>query len=349
MFRFKWHIFSCFYRFVRAAAISLVFFYQKRKSKPHDLESIVEFGETYFCQAFRLDRFGFFKSKPVPELAVRFCGLTFPTPLTAAAYQGNTEMLAAFFRLGIGGGCFKTQMLSARPGNLRPRLLPCEEFRKKGLINALGLPGKGIDVFLNELDLACFLDRPIGFSIGAHSAQEYFVVAKKIIGFIEKKQLDQAYIELNISCPNTDDGQLFLEKPDEVFSLVQLIKHHKDIPLGIKLAPQLLDKQLLDYAKRCLMFNKIFLNCGNTQVKEDSRLSVGKGGLSGEPIFDRCLEMARILKPTGIPVMATGGISTIKHIRLLKQEGVTLFGMATALIEDPFCIPRLNQALLDIN
>ncbi len=43
--------------------------------------------------------------------------------------------------------------------------------------------------------------------------------------------------------------------------------------------------------------------------------------------------------------MATGGISTIDHVKAVKDEGAVLFGMATALVLDPFCIPNINSML----
>ena len=43
--------------------------------------------------------------------------------------------------------------------------------------------------------------------------------------------------------------------------------------------------------------------------------------------------------------MATGGISTVHHVRAAKEAGAVLFGLATALIMDPYCVPRINCGL----
>ena len=43
--------------------------------------------------------------------------------------------------------------------------------------------------------------------------------------------------------------------------------------------------------------------------------------------------------------MATGGISTIHHLNAVRDAGASLYGMATSLIMDPYCIPRINQKL----
>ena len=46
-----------------------------------------------------------------------------------------------------------------------------------------------------------------------------------------------------------------------------------------------------------------------------------------------------------IPIMATGGISTINHVELLKESGASLFGMASSLVLDPYCIPKIHSTL----
>jgi len=43
--------------------------------------------------------------------------------------------------------------------------------------------------------------------------------------------------------------------------------------------------------------------------------------------------------------MATGGISTVHHLNAARDAGATLFGMATSLIMDPYCIPKINYNL----
>ena len=43
--------------------------------------------------------------------------------------------------------------------------------------------------------------------------------------------------------------------------------------------------------------------------------------------------------------MATGGISNVNHLNALQNAGASLFGMATSLVLDPYCIPRINQTI----
>ena len=69
------------------------------------------------------------------------------------------------------------------------------------------------------------------------------------------------------------------------------------------------------------------------------------GGLSGAPIFKRTLEMVDLFSNFKNPIMATGGISSIHHVNAAKNVGASLFGMATGLVLNPYCIPKINSSL----
>ena len=97
---------------------------------------------------------------------------------------------------------------------------------------------------------------------------------------------------------------------------------------------------------------KMIVNAGNTQfktieylgLKKDS-LPRGGGGLSGLAIFPRTLQMINLFSDMNLIIMATGGISTVHHLNAARDAGATLFGMATSLIMDPYCIPKINYNL----
>ena len=95
-----------------------------------------------------------------------------------------------------------------------------------------------------------------------------------------------------------------------------------------------------------------FVNAGNTQFRtveslglKSGQLPRNGGGLSGVAIFPRTLEMIHVFSDINIKIMATGGVSTVHHVRAVRDAGASLFGMATALIMDPYCIPKINNDL----
>jgi len=69
------------------------------------------------------------------------------------------------------------------------------------------------------------------------------------------------------------------------------------------------------------------------------------GGLSGLPVLKRTISMVKLFSNFKNPIMATGGISNISHVNAAKSAGASLYGMATSLVLDPYCIPRINSQL----
>jgi len=55
--------------------------------------------------------------------------------------------------------------------------------------------------------------------------------------------------------------------------------------------------------------------------------------------------MVKLFSDFDFPIMATGGISKIHHIEAAKENGASLFGLATALVLDPYCVPKINKRL----
>ena len=120
----------------------------------------------------------------------------------------------------------------------------------------------------------------------------------------------------------------------------------------MKISPDWSDDHLRKIGDIIRVKDKMLVNAGNTQFRTINDLGLKKGqlprnggGLSGVAIFPRTLKMIHIFKDLNISIMATGGISTVHHLRAAKHAGATLFGMATALIMDPYCIPKINYQL----
>ena len=101
----------------------------------------------------------------------------------------------------------KTVTLKPRAGNAAPRLLETAG----GMINAIGLPGSGLEAFVTgELPRLLELPCPLILSIGGFSRGEYVALASGL-----REALDVAVpagwtsrvgLELNISCPNVHSG-----------------------------------------------------------------------------------------------------------------------------------------------
>ena len=352
--RVRNHFFSFLYRLVRYWVHLIISIFQSVFLRSRDLESIVNFGDNYLEKINK--RFGHiaFKSDIPKGLEIELFDLKFKSPLISASFKSEEYMLDIWLKLGLGGVTFKTIMSEKRTGNDRPRLQQIKLDRQKALVNSMGLPGMGLESFLPYLEQTKIwnYNRPIGISIGGEDHLEYINNIKKINKSLVKLNRKYFY-EINISCPNTDSG---LSVGDDLFQFEKLINELEtisDVPMGIKISPDWKDSHLQAIADIIKGFDKMFINAGNTRYINLSDASLNKnelprngGGLSGGPLLPRTIAIINLLKEFNIPILATGGISDADHVRAAKAAGATFFGMATSLIMDPYCIPRLNRALI---
>ncbi len=150
----------------------------------------------------------------VPDLSVQLGPLRLEHPLINAS--GTMELFDVATALGpdilsdppVAAYVPKTVTLEARTGNAAPRILETAS----GMINAIGLPGRGIQAFVEqELPRLLALPCPVIISVGGFSRQEYVLLAEAL-----REALDghaprtdwstRAGLELNISCPNVHSG-----------------------------------------------------------------------------------------------------------------------------------------------
>ncbi len=319
-----------------------------------DYESIVDHGDQILTTVqSRGPRF--IRSFPVPtNLSREIHSLHFPSPVTTAAFKSNQSVLKLWLDLGAGAVILKTILSQPSTGNPRPRLMPIRIDGRSGFINALGLPGPGVETFLKDLDRSLFnYQRPIGLSIGGTTPEEYVTVfefiRKTFRGTPEERYL---FLEINISCPNTAEGQDLARNPALLKTLLSELRNRWDVVLSVKLPPDLSDQDTLKLGEVIAAFPRMILNAGNTRkIKVRSlgiperRFAPNSGGLSGAPLLHRTLEMVTLLNPLKLPIIATGGIETPEDVELALDRGAALVGMATGLVKNMYRIPEINSKL----
>jgi dihydroorotate dehydrogenase len=340
------------YRTTRFIVTKILYFYQAIFFKPRDLEPAIKFGDIILSAITGVGA-PIYNFKIPAGNTVDIFELKFSSPLIGASFKSETDVLDLWLRMGLGSITFKTITKDARLGNDKPRIQDISLNGDKGLFNSMGLPGQGVQLFSSQIPHSKLwdYDRPLGISIGGNTIQEYFEnikgINKSLTGLTRSY-----YFELNISCPNTENGRTLGDDPLELERLLTQVRAIINVPMCVKVSPDSSDELLNQIGEICQGMNRVFINAGNTQLKtplqvglKPSQFSKPKGGLSGTPIFDRTLEMVKLFSNYEIPIIATGGISNIHHVRTLKNAGATLYGMATALVFDPYCIPKINKYL----
>ncbi|MEC8677397.1 MAG: hypothetical protein VXX85_00920 [Candidatus Margulisiibacteriota bacterium] len=322
----------------------------------NDYEPVIKTGQALLSQ-FKIPSLYSNYSRYLDDLNIKthVFSLEFPSPVTFAAFEAHFDSLLFWLNLGCGGGCLKTIKCHTESGNPNPRIHQIKLNKEPHLINALGLPGKGANGLISDIKNSKLtaVNRPLGLSIGGHSLAEY----KQTIDIILNQPipLKQPYFEINISCPNTTTGKSMHDNLAEIENLITHIRKKTAHVIVIKVSPDASNQNLCDIADLCSGYKDVTINAGNTTFKKaeevglnSNQMSIGGGGVSGPILFDRTLEIAKLLKPFNLPLISTGGISSIEQVTALKNEGAVIFGMATAIVQNPFNIVRLNKALNEL-
>lgn len=140
------------------------------------------------------------------DLSVTIGGLKLRNPVMPASgtFAEGLDQALDFTRL----GAFVTKTITRelRTGNPLPRVVE----RPGGLINAIGIPSKGVPHFIEEtLPFYRRYDTPLVVSISAPTADGFASLAAEL------SLPGVAAIEANISCPNIEeDGKAFAMRPE---------------------------------------------------------------------------------------------------------------------------------------
>ncbi|MCW8799655.1 MAG: dihydroorotate dehydrogenase [Desulfobacter sp.] len=260
-----------------------------------------------------------------------FLGKTLHTPLVLASgvLGNNKAILERVWENGCGLPTMKSIGPAPREGHKNPTVIDLGN----GMINAVGLPSPG---YLNmEEEWQELSDRafPVNASIYGGSVDEFVRVAE----FVSAQGPD--FIELNISCPNSDEhGMLFGVNAQSSHDVVAAVKKVIDVPLIAKLTPAAPD--IAGIARACEDAGADAICAINTAgpgmvIDIESRcpvLAFKTGGLSGpmiKPIAVRCVY--DIFRSVSIPIIGLGGISTGKDAIEIIMAGATLVGIGTAV------------------
>ena len=342
-------ILSIDYRFIRRTIINLC------ARRPRDLEQAIIIGDSLNSGLMNSPLRNFFKFSIPKNIGVSLFDLKFPSPLIAASFKDDIDALFQWQLLGLGGITYKTVLKAPSEGNKRPRIQEIQYNSHYGLINSLGLPTKGLEYFVSNFDNKRILsfDRPVGISIGGNSLDEYLDVFNKIHLKVHSLDFKKVFYEVNISCPNTQDGKCLSDNLADLSSLIRAIRSVSSNVVIVKVSPDSSDEEVLNICELLSNSEKCAINVGNT--KYVSAQSVGLnanefseecGGLSGIALFENTLKRVELVHNNSkIPIIATGGIMDYNQVKAVRDKGAILIGMATQLVIDPFKVPQINIRL----
>ncbi len=270
------------------------------------------------------------------DLSVEICGVRLPNPtVLASGILGlSGEIFERLARNGIGAITTKSASLQPRPGYKNPVIVNYGP----GLINAVGLSNPGVEVMVDEIRRAKARLAPLGVpiiaSIFANTIYDFGTLARYI------SEAEPDLIEANISCPNIDARyeQMFAASPYVAAQVTRRIKANTDIPLIVKLSPNVED--IVAVAQAVVEVGADAISAINSlgpglliDVETAKPVLANRiGGVSGpgiRPIAVRCVY--DICRAVNVPVIGIGGVSSGRDVVEMLLVGATAVGIGSAV------------------
>jgi len=280
------------------------------------------------------------------DLSIDLGFLKLKNPVIAASGTfGYGLELAPYVDLNqLGGIVTKGLYFNPRPGNPPPRLAEAST----GLINAIGLPGIGVERFSEEIlpQLKKF-DTAVIVNVCGESEEEYL----SVVDFLCQKEGISAF-ELNISCPNVKKGGLCPAlDPKTTFSVVSSVKKKSSLPIITKLSPNVTNIEEIALSAQeagsdgISLVNTFLAMAVDVETKKP-KLDNIFGGLSGPAIKPIALRMVyQVASRVKIPVIGLGGISSGNDALEFMIAGAKAVEVGTANLVDPEATLKIIQEL----
>lgn len=303
---------------------------------------------------------------PSMELAVDLApshplGLRLSNPVIIASgtfgYDGYGRGLTPDMDLSrLGAVIPKTFTRQPREGNPEPRWYPdsfrvARETQEPVMLNAIGLTNPGIEAGLLQLAPQwADWDATVLLSMSGESVDQFGEMARMSRGVRGFEA-----IELNLSCPNVEQGDLFSYSAAGTYQAVNAVKKHAEVPVLAKLAPNVPD--IAPIARAAVDAGADALTICNTvpamTIDVDSRRPVlgnVTGGLSGPGLHPVAVALVyRAAQAVDVPIIGVGGIFTAQDALEFILAGATAVQVGSANLADlwaPFKILEGMQAWL---
>jgi dihydroorotate dehydrogenase (NAD+) catalytic subunit len=263
--------------------------------------------------------------------------------MTASGTFGYGEEYAPYVDLSrLGAVVVKGISLEPRRGNPPPRIMETPG----GMLNAIGLQNVGVKVFLDKkLPWLRQFDTKVIVNIFGETLEDYGKVASALSGVAGIHAL-----EVNISCPNVQKGgHIFGCDPDASREVTKVVKAATDLPVIMKLSPNVSD--ITQVARACEEAGADALSLINTllgmSIDIERRIPHLKnitGGLSGPVVKPVALRMVwNTVRAVSIPVIGIGGVVESDDAVEFLIAGAKAVQVGTA----NFVNPRATMDIVD--
>ncbi len=282
------------------------------------------------------------------NLAVDVAGITMDNPVTTASgtYGFGLDYSRYYDVNLLGALTLKSITLEKREGNPPPRIIETPA----GILNSIGLANPGLDRFLTEVIPSLEAVKiPVLASIAGDTIGDYALLAEKL-----SQEPKIAGLEVNISCPNVKKGGLeFGVDTVQVKKLVQAVRSSTDLPLIIKLSPNVTD--ITAIARSAVEGGADALALINTLQGMKIDIQTRKpcmankvAGLAGPAVKPIGVRMVwQVAQAVNVPIIGMGGICTAEDALEYIMAGATSVAVGTFNFVNPMAPVEIIQGLYD--
>ena len=279
------------------------------------------------------------------DMSVAVGGMKLRGPVLAASgtFGYGTEV-PLLDRRSLGGMVSKGIFLKPRVGTPPPRIVETPS----GMLNAIGLQGPGVDALIRDYAPQwASWDFPVLVNINGETVAEYGELTSRLDGVP-----GVAGFEINISCPNVEQGGLYFgNDPSAAAGVTEAVRRRTSLPVWVKLTPMVSDIGVIARAVEsagadALCAVNTFVGMSIDLNARRPRLSFRTGGLSGPAIRPLAVHLAhQAARAVHIPVVGIGGIMRAEDALEFLVAGCTAVQVGTATFVNPSAITEIHDGI----
>jgi dihydroorotate dehydrogenase len=297
-------------------------------------------------------------------------GISYRNPIgLSAGFDKDGELTKIYPSLGFGLaelGSFTGEVCPGNPGRRLFRMV-----KSKSIVVWYGLNNFGAEKIATRLEGTNFGRLRVGINAAKSNITPNFELQESIRDYIKTMTLFKDigdYYTINISCPNTQDGEPFVDA-DNLATLLKAVNDKirpiSNRPIYVKLAADLTFDEIDVIIDGCLKYkmdgvvltNLAKPDCNEEHIPEeypsyDGRLPKGKGAMSGLPLQRISTSVIRHVyrKTRGeLTIIGVGGIFSAKDAYEKITSGSNLLHLITTMIFDgPQNISEINRGLVKL-
>ncbi|EFC49930.1 predicted protein [Naegleria gruberi] len=312
---------------------------------------------------------------PLISLHTNCLGYHFENPIgLAAGFDKDAECMKGIEKLGFGFMEVGSICPQPQPGNPKPRIfrLNSKVSDPDGtifdtILNRCGFNSKGMEV--SDENLTTYRNSyqslntfPIGVNLGKNKTSAPESIEDYLIG-VRKLAKHADFLVINVSSPNTQHLRSLQEKSslDTLIEEVSTeLKKHKNIPLLIKIAPDLTLDQQRDIASLALKHSIGGIIVSNTTIERPFVSSEqinaipngSAGGMSGRPLFNQSTKVLKNmykLTEGKVTLIGVGGVWDGYDALQKIQAGASLVQVYTAFTaQGPAVVGKIKRELAQL-